>query len=57
MVILHLTIHPCEPGLFAIFKPTILWYLIEDYIRINNTFGFFDSLSISSEVELGLGLS
>jgi hypothetical protein len=59
MVILHLCIRPSEPCFFAIFKPTIFkfWILIEDYIRINDTFGFSDSFSISSEIELGLGSS
>jgi hypothetical protein len=54
MAILNLSIRPSELCIFAIFEPTI-WILIEDYIRINDTFGFFDSLSISSEIELGLG--
>jgi hypothetical protein len=50
-----------------IFRPTIFkfWILIENhirirvciriYIRINDSFGFFDSSPISSEIELGLG--
>jgi hypothetical protein len=56
MATFHLSIRPC---IFAIFKPTIFifWILIEDCITINETFGFFDSLSISSEIELGLGPS
>jgi hypothetical protein len=33
------------------------WILIADYIKINDTFGFFDSSSKSSEIELGLGPS
>jgi hypothetical protein len=48
MVILHLSIKP------TIFK---FWILIENYIRINETFEFFDSLCIRSEIELGLGPS
>jgi hypothetical protein len=57
MAILHLSIRPPEPCIFAIFKPIILklWILIEDSIIINDTFGFSDSLSISSEIELELG--
>jgi hypothetical protein len=31
------------------------WIHMKDYIRMNDTFGFSDSLSISSEIELGLG--
>jgi hypothetical protein len=30
---------------------------IKSSIRINDTFGFFDSMSIGSEIELGLGFS
>jgi hypothetical protein len=57
MVILHLFIRPPEPCIFAIFKPVIFkfWILIEDYIKINEINEFFDSLSISSEIELRLG--
>jgi hypothetical protein len=57
MAILHLSIRLSEPCIFAIFKPTTLkfWILIEDYIRITDSFGSSDSLSISSEIELGLG--
>jgi hypothetical protein len=29
--------------------------LLKDYVRINDTFGFFDLLSMSSETELRLG--
>jgi hypothetical protein len=56
MAILRLPIRPSEPCIFAIFKPKIFkfWILVEDYIKINDTLGFFDSLSISSEIELGL---
>jgi hypothetical protein len=56
MAILCLSIRPSEPCIFAIFKPTIikLWILIEEYIRINDRFGFFESLSIRSEIEVGL---
>jgi hypothetical protein len=56
MAILRLSIRPSEP---SIFEPTIFkfWILIEDYMRINDTFGFFNSFSISSEIELGLGPS
>jgi hypothetical protein len=59
MAILHLSIRPSESYIFAIFKPTIFkfWILLEDYIRINDTFGFFDSSPISSKIELGLGPS
>jgi hypothetical protein len=59
MAILHLSIRPSEPCIFAIFTPTIFkfWILIETYLRINDTFGFYDSLFISSEIELGLGPS
>jgi hypothetical protein len=54
MAILKLSIRPSDPFIFVIFKPTIFkfWVLIEDYIRINDILGFFDSLSISSEIEL-----
>jgi hypothetical protein len=59
MVILLLFIHPSESCIFTIFKPIVFKFLIliENYIGINDTFGFFDSLSISSEIELGLGTS
>jgi hypothetical protein len=59
MAILHLSIRPPDPCVFAMFKPIIFifWNLIENYTRINDTFGFFDSLSISSEFELELGPS
>jgi hypothetical protein len=59
MAILRLSIRPSEPFIFAIFKPTILKFeiLIENYMRINDPFGFFDSLSIISEIEPGLGSS
>jgi hypothetical protein len=59
MAILRLYIRPSEPCIFDIFKPTIFKFriLIEDYMRINKTFGFFGLLSISSEIELGLGPS
>jgi hypothetical protein len=59
MTILHLSIHPSEPYIFAIFKPKIFkfWILIEDYMRINETLEFFDLLSLSSVIELGLGPS
>jgi hypothetical protein len=55
-------IYPSVRGeicIFVIFKPTIFkfWILIEDYIRINETFGFFDSLPKSSEIGFGLGPS
>jgi hypothetical protein len=45
---------------FGIIKPILffkIWILIEDYMRINATFGFFESFSISSEIELRLGPS
>jgi hypothetical protein len=59
MAILHLSLRPSEPCIFAILKPRIfkLDYIEEDYIRINDTFGFFDLSSTSSEFELGLGSS
>jgi hypothetical protein len=40
-------------------EPTILnfWILTEDYTRINDTYGFFALLPISSEIELELGPS
>jgi hypothetical protein len=55
MAILHLSIRPSEPYIFAIFKPTIFkfWNLKGDDIRINDKFGFSDSLSINYEIELG----
>jgi hypothetical protein len=40
--------------LFSPFSDLQPWILIEDYIRINDTFGFYDSSSIRSEIELGL---
>jgi hypothetical protein len=59
MAILRLSIRQPEPGIFAIFKLAIFkfWILIEDYIRINDTFGFFDLLCMNFEIELGLGPS
>jgi hypothetical protein len=53
MTILHLSIRQPEPGIFAIFKPTIFKFsiLIEDYIRINDTFGFFDSLCMKLSLD------
>jgi hypothetical protein len=44
MAILRLSIRPSEPFIFAIFKPTILKFeiLMENYMRINDPFGFFD---------------
>jgi hypothetical protein len=59
MAILRLSIRPSGPCIFVICQPTIFkfWILIEHYIRINETFGFFDSLSISSKLELRLGPS
>jgi hypothetical protein len=59
MAILHLYIRPSEPCIFVIFEPAIFKFrnIIEDYIKINDTFGFFDSLSISSEIEFVLGPS
>jgi hypothetical protein len=58
MAIWHLSVRPSECCIFAIFKPTIIkfWILMEDYVRIINIW-FFDSWSISSEIELGLGPS
>jgi hypothetical protein len=56
MAILHLSIRLSERCSFAIFRPTIFKFgiLIEDYVRINEMIGYFDSLSISSDIELGL---
>jgi hypothetical protein len=56
MAILHLSIRSSEP---CIFIPTIFkyWNHIENYVRINDTFGFFVSFSISSGIELALGSS
>jgi hypothetical protein len=56
MAVLRLIIRPSEPCIFAILKPKIFkfWIHIEDYIRNNNTFGFLDSSSKISEIELGL---
>jgi hypothetical protein len=57
IAILRLFARPPVPFIFTIIKPTIfkLQIFIEEYIRINDTFGFFDSISISSEIEHGLG--
>jgi hypothetical protein len=59
MAILRLSIRLSESCIFAIFRPKIFkfWIPIENYMRINDTLGFFDSFSISSEIELGLGPS
>jgi hypothetical protein len=59
MAFLRLSIRPSEPYIFAIFKPTIFKFriLIENYIRISETFGFFDSSYVSFEIELKLGPS
>jgi hypothetical protein len=59
MAILRLSIRPSDPCFFAIFKPTILKFLIliGDCMRINDTFGFSDLMSIGSEIELALGPS
>jgi hypothetical protein len=59
MAILHLSIRQSESCIFAMYKPTIFMFLIllEDYVRINDTFGFFDTFSVNSEIELGLGSS
>jgi hypothetical protein len=52
MAILCLSVRPSESCIIAIFRPAIfkLRTLVEDYNRINDTFGFIDSLSISSEI-------
>jgi hypothetical protein len=50
------SISASQPCIFAIFKPTNFGFL-EDYIRIKDPFGFSASFSMSSEIELGLGLS
>jgi hypothetical protein len=57
MAVLHLSISSSEPCIFAISEPTIFKFriLIEDYIRINEKFGCFVLLSISSEIVVGLG--
>jgi hypothetical protein len=59
MVILRFRMRPPEPCVFVIFKPTNFkfWILIENYIKTNETTGFFDKLSISSGIELELGPS
>jgi hypothetical protein len=59
MAVVNLSIRPSQPCIITIFKPTIFKFriLIEDCMRIKYTFEFFDSLSISSEIELGLGSS
>jgi hypothetical protein len=53
MAILHLSIRSIrtsEPCIFAIFEHIIFkfWILIEGYIKINDTFGFFDSLCLKA---------
>jgi hypothetical protein len=51
--ILRFPISPSEPCIFAIFKPlNFNWILIENYIKTNDTFGFFDKLSISYGIDL-----
>jgi hypothetical protein len=57
MAILHLFIRTCGPCILPIFRPTIFkfWILIEDYIKVSDTFSFFGTLSKSSENYLGLG--
>jgi hypothetical protein len=59
MAILHLSIRPSEHCIVAICRSKILkfWILLKGYIKINDKFGFFDSLSISSEMDFGLGPS
>jgi hypothetical protein len=59
MAILRLSIRPSELCIFGIFKPTIFkfWILIKECIQINETFGYFDLLSKTSEFEFGLGPS
>jgi hypothetical protein len=59
MAILHLSIRTSQPCILFIFKSKIFKFsiLLEDYIRINEPFGFFDTLPKSSEIELGLGPS
>jgi hypothetical protein len=59
MAILRLSIRPSERFIFAISRHTIFKYqiLIEDYTRIHDTFEFFNSMPISSEIELGFGAS
>jgi hypothetical protein len=48
-----------EPCIFVIFKPINFkfWILMKHYITTNDTFEFFDKLSISYEIELELGPS
>jgi hypothetical protein len=50
MAILCLSIYPSEPCIFTNCRPTFFKFLIliEDYMRINDTFRFFDC----SEIEL-----
>jgi hypothetical protein len=59
VAILRFPISPPEPCILVIFKLInfIFWNLIENYITANDTSGFFDKLSISSEIELELGPS
>jgi hypothetical protein len=59
MAFLRLSIRPPEPYIFAIFKPAIFKFriFIGNYIRINETFGFFDSSYVSFEIGLELGSS
>jgi hypothetical protein len=54
MAILRFPSSPSEHCLFAIFKPENFkfWILIENYITTNDTYEFFDKLSISSGIEL-----
>jgi hypothetical protein len=59
MTILRFPFSPSEPYIFDIFKPINLKFgiLMKNYIKTNETFGFFDKLSISYGIELELGPS
>jgi hypothetical protein len=59
MAILCFPVSPSEPCIFVIFKlkNSKFRILIEKYITTNDTFGFFDKLSISSGIVLKLGPS
>jgi hypothetical protein len=56
MAILRIPISPSEPCIFVIFifKNFKFLILIENYIKTNDTSGFFDKLSISSGIQLEL---
>jgi hypothetical protein len=51
MAILHLSTHLFQHCIYAIFKSTIFKF---GYIRINESAQFFDPLSGTPDIELGL---